>query len=114
DDLVLSDAGLERVGYVLVGAVDQGGGGGQQGDLVPGLDLAGIQHDLLAVPDVQALFLQLEEGGDFGPVHPDGLVGNAGPGQPVLDLGDLLLGEPGAGRGRAAHGGVGGDAVLRL
>ena len=34
--------------------------------------------------------------------------------QAVLDLGDLPGGEPGRGRGGAAHGGVGGDAVLRL
>ncbi len=114
DDLVFPYAGLERGGDVLVGAVDQGGGGGQQRDLVTGLDLPGVQHHLLAVPDVHVLSLQLEEGGDFGPVHADRLVGHARAVEPVLDLGHLLVREPGGGRGGAAHGGVGGDAVLRL
>jgi len=51
-----------------------GRGGGQQGDLVPRLELPGVQHHLLAVADVDVLLLQLEEGGDLGEVHADGLV----------------------------------------
>src|SRR5262249_19230876 len=91
-----------------------GGGGGQQRDLVFRLDLPGVQHDLLAVADVDLLFLQLEEGGDLGEVHADRLVGYACLLEPVSDRCDLLVREAGGGRGGAAHRGVGGDAVLRL
>ncbi len=108
------ETALKCLGDVGVRAVDHGGGGRQQGDLVPRLDLPGVQHHLLAVPDVDVLFLQLKEGGDLGEVDADRLVFDAGAGQAVLDLGDLLAGEPGRGRGGAAHRGVGGDAVLRL
>ena len=66
--------GSQRLGDVGVGAVDHGGGGGQQGDLVSRLDLPGVQHHLLAIPDVDVLLLQLEEGGDLGEVDADGLV----------------------------------------
>ena len=82
--------GSQCLGDVGVRAVDHGGGGGQQGDLVPRLDLPGVQHHLLAVPDVDVLFLQLEEGGDLGEVDADGLVFDARLLQAVLDLGDLL------------------------
>ena len=114
DDLVLPHPGPEGFGDVGVRTVDHGGRGRQQGDLVLGLELPGVQHHLLAVPDVDLLFLQLEEGGDLGEVDADGLVSYAGLRQAVLDLGDLPGGEPGRGRGGAAHRGVGGDAVLRL
>jgi hypothetical protein len=114
DDLVLPDARPERFGDVGVSAVDHGGGGRQQRDLVFRLDLPGVQHHLLAVPDIDVLFLQLEEGGHLGEVHADGLARHACRRQPVFDLRDLLGGQAGDGRGGAAHSGVGGDAVLRL
>src|SRR4029450_6938935 len=46
--LVLPDPGPQEPVQLVVGGVDQGGGGGQQGDLVRGLDPAGVQEHLLA------------------------------------------------------------------
>ena len=114
DDLVLPHPGSQGLGDVGVGTVDHGGGGGQQGDLVLRLELPGVQHHLLAVADVDVLLAELEERGDLGEVHADGLVCDARLFQAVLDLGDLLRREPGRGRGGAAHRGVRSDAVLRL
>ena len=61
DDLVLADAGLQRLDDVLVDAVDHRGRLGQQHDLVRRLDRARIEHQLLRVDDVQALPLHLEQ-----------------------------------------------------
>lgn len=55
--LVLSNAGLEELVELLVSRIDHRGHLGEQGDLVAGLHLAGLEEDLLAVDDADALIL---------------------------------------------------------
>ena len=54
-ELALADARLELLRDQLVGAVDHRAGGVEQHDLVDRLDLAGVEHHLLAVADRDAL-----------------------------------------------------------
>ena len=49
DDVVLAHARLQLLVDQVIGAVDHGGGAVQERDLVGRLDLARLQHDLLAV-----------------------------------------------------------------
>ena len=60
DDVVLAHAGLELLVDQVIGAVDHGGGAVEQRDLVDALDLARLQHHLLAVGDLEAGLLQFE------------------------------------------------------
>ena len=54
DDVVLAHARLELLVDQVIGAIDHGGGAIEQRDLVDVLDLARLQHDLLAVGDLEA------------------------------------------------------------
>ena len=54
DDVVLAHAGFEFLLDQMIGAVDHGGGVVEQRDLVDVLDLARLQHDLLAVDELEA------------------------------------------------------------
>ena len=60
DDVVLAHAGLELLVDEVIGAVDHRGGAVEQRDLVGRLDLARLQHGLLAVGDLEAGLLQFE------------------------------------------------------
>ena len=99
DQLALADAGLEALRDVLVGAVDHGAGRVEQDDLVDGLDLARVEHDLLPV------------------AHDDPLVGQGGRHRRLDDVdaerhvGDTLgTQDPGDLLGRSPEqAGVGGD-----
>ena len=61
DDVVLAHARLELLVDEVVGAVDHGGGTVEQRDLVDVLELARLQHDLLAVLDLEPGLLELEQ-----------------------------------------------------
>ena len=89
DELALADARLQLLGDQLVGAVDHRAGRVQQRDLVDRLDLAGVEHRLLAVADEDALVLERREHRRLDDVDADRHVGDAlGP----EDLGDLASG----------------------
>ena len=114
DDVVLAHAGFQLFVDHVIDAIDHAGRLGQQLDLVPVLDLARRQHDLLAVDHLDALLLQRVEHGRFGIVDAHRHVGHAR----VLDQpGDLLgifLHQPELGRDRAAHAHHAGEAVIGL
>ncbi len=78
DDVVLAHAGLELLVDQVIGAVDHGGGAVEQRDLVDDLDLARLQHHLLAVVDLEAGLLQFEHHRRLDDVDADRHVGDAG------------------------------------
>ena len=105
DALVLAHARAQERVQLLVRRVDHRAGLGEQRDLVGGLDPAGLEEDLLAVDDVEALGLQRGQDRHLDQVDADRLVG-----QPVLaqhggDLAGDLLGDAGVGVEGAAQGG---------
>ena len=85
-DLVLANAGLERLRDVLVDAVDHRRGRRQQRDLVGRFDQSGVEHDLLGVLNLNAGPLQLEHHRRLGDIHTEWHPGDAG----GLQLGDDL------------------------
>ena len=103
DDVVLAHARLQLLPDHVIGAVDHGGGLVEQHDLVDVLDLAGVEHDLLAVDDVHAGRLQLEQHGGLGEVDADRHLVDAGALQERHDLAGVALHQPGRRRHRAAH-----------
>ena len=78
DDVVLAHAGLELLVDQMIGAVDHRGGAVEQRDLVADLDLARLQHDLLAVGDLEPGLLQFEHHRRLDDVDADRHVGDAG------------------------------------
>ena len=86
DDVVLPDAGLERLGDVEVDAVDHGRRHVEQHQLVDALDLARLQHGLLRVAHVDAELLQLEHHRHLDDVDAERHVGDALFDQQRLDL----------------------------
>jgi len=112
DDLILPDAGLQRLGDVLVDAVDHGGRLVEQRDLVGALDDARVEHQLLRVHDRQSLPLHLEEERRLDDVHADRHVGDAGLDEQRLDLGDGVDHQPDRRRHRAAEAEEAGPVVL--
>ena len=66
DELALADPRLELLRDQLVGAVDHGACRVEQEDLVDRLDLAGVEHDLLAVEDGHA---RIGQGGQHRRLH---------------------------------------------
>ena len=60
DDVVLANAGFQFLMNEMIGAVDHGGGTIEKRDLVDVLDLARLQHHLLAVLHIEPCFLQFE------------------------------------------------------
>ena len=103
DDLVLPDAGLERLGDVLVDPVDHGGCLVEQQDLVEGLDAARVQHRLLGIHHTQALAFHLEEERRLDDVDADRHVRHAGLDEEGLDLLDRRLHQADRGSDRAAE-----------
>ena len=103
DDVVLADARLQLLVDHVIGAVDHGRGLVQQHDLVDVLDLARVEHDLLAVDDLHAGLLQLEEHRRLGEVDADRHVGDAGVAQERHDLVRVALHQADRRRHRAAH-----------
>ena len=99
DELALADARLEALGDVLVGPVDHRAGRVEQDDLVDGLDLARVEHDLLPVTHHDPLVGQGSRHRRLDEVDTERHVGDALGAQ---DFGNLA--------GRAAEqAGVGGD-----
>ncbi len=103
DDLVLPDARLQLLPDHVVDAIDHGGGLVEQRDLVDVLDLAGIEHDLLAVDHLHAGLLEREQHRGLGHVDADRRVGAAGLAQQRHDLLGMRLHQPEMRRDRAAH-----------
>ena len=89
DELALPDARLELLGNELVRTVDHRAGGVQQGDLVDRLHLAGVQHDLLGVLDLDPLRLERREHGRLDDIEAQRHVVDA---LAPEDVGDLLRG----------------------
>ena len=77
DELALADPGLQPLGDQLVGAVDHRAGRVEQRDLVDRLDLAGVEHHLLAVADGDALGLERGEHRRLDDVDAERHVGHA-------------------------------------
>ncbi|MEJ2287498.1 MAG: hypothetical protein P8Y02_02440 [Deinococcales bacterium] len=94
DQVVLADAGAEVLVEVVVGGVDHAGGVREQADLVDGLDLARLEHHLLAVDDGDARLLQGEQHGRLDDVDGDGVVLEPALLELVLDPARDLLGAP--------------------
>ena len=86
----------------------------KQRDLVDVLDLAGIEHDLLAVDDPHARVLEREQHRGLGHVHADRRVRAAGLAQERHDLLGMRLHEAEARRDGAAHAEHAGPAVGRV
>ena len=95
--------GLSCSEMQLVGAVDHRAGRVEQRDLVDRLDLARIEHDLLAVADRDALVGQRGQHRRLGDVHADRHVGDA---LGTQDRGDLA-------RPRPEQAGVRGDRAAQ-
>ena len=72
----------------MVDTVYHGGCLVEEHDLVAGLDLTGVQHELLCVDHAQALPLHLEQERGFDDVYADGRVRDSGLLQQALDLPD--------------------------
>jgi hypothetical protein len=83
-------------------------------DLVPVLDLARGQHDLLAVDDLDAFFLQRVEHRGFGVVHAHRHVGHARVLDQLRDHLGVFAHQPEFGRDGAAHADDTGEAVVGL
>ena len=86
DDVGLAHARLELLADQLVDAVDHGGGAIEQRNLVDALDLASVEHDLLAVRDLEPGALELEHHRRFDDVDAERHVGDAGFPQESRDL----------------------------
>ena len=112
DDLVLADAGLQRLDDVLVDAVDHRRRLVEQHDLVGRLDQPGVEHQLLGVDDRQALPLHLEQERRLDDVDADRQVGDAGLDEQRLDLGDGVGHQPDRRRDGAAEAEEAGAVVL--
>ena len=112
DDLVLADAGLQRLGDVLVDAVDHRAGLVEQHDLVGVLDDARVEHQLLGVDHAQPLALHLEEERRLDDVHADRHVRDPGLLEQRLDLRDGVDHQPDRRRDRAAEAEEAGAVVL--
>jgi len=69
DDVGLAHPGLELLADQVIGAVHHGGGAVEERDLVDALDLARLQHDLLAVDHLEGL-LQFEQHQRLDDVEP--------------------------------------------
>src|ERR1051326_5229897 len=84
--VALAHAGLELLADQLIDAVHHGGGAVEQRDLVDALDLARVEHDLLAVGDFQSRALELEQHRRFDDVDAERHAGDAGLAQQARDL----------------------------
>ena len=105
--------GLERLEDVLVDAVAHRRRHVEQDELVGALDHARLEHDLLAVADLDAQLLEREEEGRLDHVDAERHARHALAGQDGLDLPRGRLEEPGLGRDRATHAHHAGQALVR-
>jgi hypothetical protein len=112
DDVVLANARFQLLVDHVVDAIDHGGRLGQKLDLVPVLDLARGQHDLLAVDDLDAFFLQRMEHRGFGIVDAHRHVGHARVLDQLRDHLGVFAHQAEFGRDRAAHADDAGQAVI--
>ncbi len=103
DDVVLAHAGFQLLPDHVVDAVHHGGGLVQQRDLVDVLDLARVQHHLLAVDRLDAGGLQREPHAGLDQIDADGLAGDAGFLEQAGDLLGVALHQAGRRRHGAAH-----------
>ena len=113
DDVVLAHARLQLLPDHVVDAVDHGGRLVQQRDLVDVLDLARIQHHLLAVDRLDAGLLQRKPHAGLDQVDADRLAGDARFLEQAGDLLGVALHEAGRRRHGAAHAEHAGAEVLR-
>ena len=112
DDLVLAHPGLQHLDDVLVDAVDHRRRLVEQDDLVGRLDHPGVEHELLAVDDRQALPLHLEQERRLDDVDAHGLVGHARLDEQRLDLRHRVGHQPDRRRDGAAEAEEAGPVVL--
>jgi hypothetical protein len=91
DDLRLLHAGLQRLGDVLVDAVDHRRRHVEQRELVDVLHLARLQHHLLAVAHLDALLLQREQHRRLDHVDAERHRSPPGPSRPPLDRHNALM-----------------------
>ncbi len=103
DELALADPGLEPLGDQLVRAVDHRARRVEQDDLVDRLDLARVEHHLLAVADGDPLRLERGQHRRLDDVDAERHVGDA---LRPEDRGDLTRGVP-------EQAGVGGDRTAQ-
>ena len=114
DDVVLAHAGLELLVHQVIRAVDHRGGAIEQRDLVGRLDLARLQHHLLAVLDLQPRLLQFEHHRRLDDVDADRQIDHAGLADQRGDLAGVPRHQAERGLHRAAQAEQPGLAVLRL
>ena len=102
-ELAFADAGLEPLSDQLVRAVDHGAGRVEERDLVRRLDLARVEHRLLAVADGDARVLERRQHRRLHDVDADRHVGHAFGSEDVGDLAGGPREEPGRRRDGAAQ-----------
>ena len=112
DALVLADARAQERVELVVRRVHHRAGLGEQADLVGGLDPPGLEEDLLAVDDVDALGPERGQDRHLDQVDAERLVLQAVLAQHGRDLAGDLLGDAGVGVEGAAQGGDAGPGAL--
>ena len=112
DDLVLANAGLQILGDGLIAAIDDRRRHVEERDFVGALELARVEHDLLAVAQVEPDRLQLEHHGGLDDIDADRLIGDAMLGEDRFDLLGRLAHEADPGMDRAAQAEHAGMAVM--
>jgi hypothetical protein len=98
----------------VIGAVDHGGCLIEEHDLVDILDLARVEHDLLAVDDLHAGLLQLEEHRGLGKIDADRQLFDTGFLEKRHDFGGVALHQADGGRHGAAHAEHAGTTIGRI
>ena len=114
DNVVLAHARPQLLVHEVIGAIDHAGGVVEQRDLVLRLDLAGFEHDLLAVGDLEAGLLQFEHHRRFDDIDADRHVGDAVLAQNGGEFFGVLLHQAEGGRHGAAQADQAGLAILRV
>src|SRR5882757_4041724 len=114
DDIRLAHPRFEGFINILVDAVDHGGGSIQQHDFVTALDFTRIEHDLLAVHDRQAEFLQCEQHWRLDHIDTQRHAGDALLFQHVVDFLCRTLDQTLVGRNGAAQTDIAGVTANRL
>ena len=113
DDVVLAHAGFQLLPDHVVDAVHHGGGLVQQRDLIDVLDLARVQHHLLAVDRLDAGGLKGEPHTGFNQIDADRLARDTGFLEQAGDFLGVSFHEAGRRRHRAAHAEHAGAEIFR-
>ncbi len=113
DNVVLPHAGFQLFPDHVIGGVDHRRRLVEKYDLVDVLDLAGVEHDLLPVDQLEAGALELQPHARLDEIDADRHVGDAGLNEQVLDLLGMALHQAGRRRHGAAHAEHAGPEVLR-